>query len=104
MQYSTIELHSGMAISLRPRTYDEWLHDEQERLALLEQASALIKKQNVSEAEMLVQRAVIERRTARLTVCVKDFSANSTELSLADIATIEHKLDALEKPEIIEKN
>ena len=91
-EYTEITVPSGVRVSIRSRTFDEWLASEKER-------SALIEKMTNSIASEVV-RLSAEHREQRLMFHVRGFASVKAQLRMKDIAFIEEQIAVLEGREI----
>lgn len=95
--YMTVTLSSGKTVDLRPRTFDEWEKQDDERLTAMEAAQST--GANLP-AMVFLQRVERTLRGRRLETCVRDFAARKSVLTLRDVVEIEKHIVSLESEEI----
>lgn len=100
LSYIDKTVSSGAVVKIRPRTYEEWEKQEEERLKSIEAVPNLAQGGNIQEVELSLQRANLAVRNSRLSVWVKDFDKVKGKLTLRDIAEIEQAALELEQMEI----
>ena len=91
-EYTEITLPSGVRVSIRSRTFEEWLAGENERSALLDKMT--------KAAAGEVVRLSAEYREQRLAFHVQGFASLKAQLRMKDIVFIEEQVAALEGREI----
>jgi hypothetical protein len=97
MDYTKLKVSSGIEVAIRPRTYEEWEKQENERLRMVEMIDSLA---DTPAQNLALQRTALALRDARLNLYVEQFAKKKKELTLRDIAEIEKFALKLEGEEI----